>query len=136
MCLSMGLAACGTTGSLTPANTSSFASATQTATPTASASTASANIKRPTSAPKPTARQSPHVVKTTHRPVPRKAAPPATTAPPPAATTAGCYPVSNAGTCYEPGEFCRNSDHGVTGRAGDGEAITCADNNGWRWEPA
>jgi hypothetical protein len=23
----------------------------------------------------------------------------------------------------------------VTGRAGDGETITCENNNGWRWEP-
>jgi hypothetical protein len=24
----------------------------------------------------------------------------------------------------------------MTGRAGDGEAIVCRNNNGWRWEPA
>lgn len=52
-------------------------------------------------------------------------------APPP-----GCHPLSNEGTCYEPGEFCRDSDHGVTGRAGNGETIICEDNDGWRWEPA
>lgn len=73
--------------------------------------------------------------------------PPHTTAPaaapaPPAATKpavpkpAGCYPLSNEGTCYEPGEFCRKVDHGSSGVAGDGEAITCEDNNGWRWEPS
>ena len=39
------------------------------------------------------------------------------------------------GTCYEPGEFCRNSDYGVHVVAGDGEQIVCADNDGWRWEP-
>ena len=55
---------------------------------------------------------------------------------PAAAAPAGCYPLSNEGTCYEPGEYCRNADHGVSGMAGDGEAITCEDNNGWRWEPA
>jgi hypothetical protein len=49
---------------------------------------------------------------------------------------AGCYPLSNEGTCYEPGEFCRDSDHGARGLAGDGERIVCEDNNGWRWEPA
>jgi hypothetical protein len=27
------------------------------------------------------------------------------------------------------------SDHGKTGVAGDGAAIKCEDNNGWRWEP-
>jgi hypothetical protein len=57
------------------------------------------------------------------------AAPPASTAP------ARCYPLSNAGHCYEPGEFCRTSDHGKSGVAGDGEAIKCEDNDGWRWEP-
>jgi len=46
-----------------------------------------------------------------------------------------CYPLTNGGNCYEPGEYCRNSDHGISGIAGDGEAITCAYNNGWRWEP-
>jgi hypothetical protein len=38
--------------------------------------------------------------------------------------------------CYEPGEYCRDSDHGSSGVAGDGEAITCEDNDGWRWEPS
>jgi hypothetical protein len=55
---------------------------------------------------------------------------------PPPVTTTGCYPVSNEGTCYRPGEFCRNSDHGMTGRAADGEAIICTYNDGWRWEAA
>jgi len=65
-------------------------------------------------------------------PSPRTTSEPA----PPPATAASCYPLSNEGTCYEPGEFCRNSDHGVTGVAGDGEKIICEDNDGWRWEPA
>jgi hypothetical protein len=56
--------------------------------------------------------------------------PPATTAP------ASCYPLTNGGNCYESGEYCRNADHGASGVAGDGEAITCEYNNGWRWEPA
>jgi hypothetical protein len=47
-----------------------------------------------------------------------------------------CYPLTNGGNCYEPGEYCRDSDHGTSGVAGDGEAITCEDNNGWRWEPS
>jgi hypothetical protein len=59
--------------------------------------------------------------------VSKKPAPP----PPPAA----CHPLTNGGNCYEPGEFCRDSDHGVTGLAGDGKVITCEDNDGWRWEP-
>jgi hypothetical protein len=68
------------------------------------------------------------------------AAAPATpaAAPAPTASTApaGCYPLSDEGTCYEPGEYCRDDDHGMSGVAGDGEAIICEDNDGWRWEPA
>jgi hypothetical protein len=55
---------------------------------------------------------------------------------PPPATGGGCYPRSDEGTCYRPGEYCRDPDHGVTGRAADGEPIVCRDNGGWRWEPA
>jgi hypothetical protein len=36
---------------------------------------------------------------------------------------------------YEPGEYCQDSDQGVTGQAGDGKAITCENNDGLRWEP-
>ena len=50
--------------------------------------------------------------------------------PPPA-----CYPRSSAGNCYEPGEYCPTADHGLSGIAGDGKAILCEDNDGWRWEP-
>lgn len=46
-----------------------------------------------------------------------------------------CYPLSDEGTCYEPGEYCRDADEGTSGIAGDGEAITCEDNDGLRWEP-
>ncbi len=63
-------------------------------------------------------------------------APPPVAAPPPAPKAAACYPLSNEGHCYEPGEFCRDSDHGASGIAGDGKKIICADNDGWRWEPA
>jgi hypothetical protein len=62
---------------------------------------------------------------------PTKVAPPPPPPPPPA-----CYPMTNSGNCYEPGEYCRADDHGTSGVAGDGEAITCEDNNGWRWEPS
>jgi hypothetical protein len=48
----------------------------------------------------------------------------------------GCYPLTDSGNCYEPGEYCRNADHGMSGVAGDGKAIICEDNDGWRWEPA
>jgi outer membrane biosynthesis protein TonB len=57
-------------------------------------------------------------------------------APPTTPTTpSNCTPLTDGGNCYEPGEFCRDDDHGMSGTAGDGEAITCEDNDGWRWEP-
>lgn len=67
---------------------------------------------------------------------PTQAPPPAPVNPPAAAPAAACQPLTNGGNCYEPGEYCRNADHGVHGVAGNGEAIVCTDNNGWRWEPA
>jgi cardiolipin synthase len=61
--------------------------------------------------------------------------PPTSASPPPSPTTAGCYPIDNEGGCYKPGEYCRDDDHGTTGRAGDGQTITCEDRNGtWYWE--
>jgi hypothetical protein len=59
---------------------------------------------------------------------------PLVTSPP--ATTTSCHPLTNGGKCYSPGEYCRTSDHGVSGVAGNGTSITCKDNNGWRWEPS
>jgi hypothetical protein len=75
---------------------------------------------------------------TTQAPAPTKSAPttPPAAAPSTSAAPAGCHPLTNSGKCYEPGEFCRTADHGVSGVAGDGEAITCEDNDGWRWEPS
>lgn len=67
---------------------------------------------------------------------PAETTPAASPAPSASATQAGCYPISDEGTCYEPGEYCRDDDHGVSGVAGDGESIICEDNDGWRWEPA
>ena len=130
--LSMGLAACGTTGSLAPGNTS--ASATQ-----APAAIASANAGSATYPANPAARQSPRAAKTTTPPVPpppKTPKPLDTAVPRPPATTSSCHPRSDEGGCYEPGEFCRKSDHGVTGRAGDGKTITCRNSNGWHWEAA
>jgi hypothetical protein len=64
--------------------------------------------------------------------------PPANQAPATQAPTSasGCHPLTNGGNCYEPGEYCRKADHGASGVAGDGRAISCEDNNGWRWEAA
>jgi hypothetical protein len=69
-------------------------------------------------------------------PGPASSAPPPSTAPPATTAPASCHPLTNGGHCYQPGEDCRNSDHGLSGVAGGGEAITCKDNDGWRWEPA
>jgi hypothetical protein len=66
--------------------------------------------------------------------LPTKPAAPARPTSPPA-TQAACFPLSDEDTCYEPGEFCRDSDHGASGVAGDGKSIRCEDNDGWRWEP-
>jgi cardiolipin synthase A/B len=52
------------------------------------------------------------------------------------AGSSACYPLDNDGACYEPGEYCRDDDHGTTGRAGNGSTITCEDDNGWFWKPA
>jgi hypothetical protein len=57
-------------------------------------------------------------------------------APKPTPTPSACHPLTNSGNCYEPGEYCRDADHGASGVAGDGETITCEDNNGWRWDPS
>ncbi len=59
---------------------------------------------------------------------------PARSTSPAAAGLASCHPLTNGGNCYEPGEYCRDADHGTSGVAGDGKAITCEDNDGWRWE--
>lgn len=56
-------------------------------------------------------------------------------APAPTPAPASCYPLTNGGNCYRAGEYCRTTDHGAFGIADNGEAIVCANNNGWRWEP-
>ncbi len=63
--------------------------------------------------------------------------PPTSATPTSVAATAACSPIDNEGGCYKPGEYCRDDDHGMTGRAGDGQAITCELHNGaWYWEPS
>ena len=130
------------------------ATATATATATASASASSTRTPGPVRTPAAAAKVKVQPKKTPAPPATYRAPappppppPPHTTAPaaapappavtkPAAAKPAGCYPLSNEGTCYEPGEYCRKADHGSSGVAGDGKAITCEDNNGWRWEPS
>jgi hypothetical protein len=68
-------------------------------------------------------------------PAPAPAPSPSRSAAPPPPPAPSCYPLTDGGSCYEPGEFCRDSDHGASGVAGDGEKIRCEDNDGWRWEP-
>ena len=114
-------------------------------------------IPAPSSSPAATTASAKPAVKPKPKPRPKPPAPPVTTqaaapvqppapvhtsapthpAPPPPTHRAtppsqSCYPLSDEGTCYEPGEYCRDDDHGMTGRAGDGETIRCEDNDGWR----
>jgi hypothetical protein len=92
-----------------------------------------------TAKPKPIAT---HAARATYAPTPTYSAPAPVkthTAPAEVPTTQApaapsCHPQTSGGNCYEPGEYCRNSDHGATGVAGDGKSITCEDVNGWRWE--
>jgi hypothetical protein len=50
---------------------------------------------------------------------------------------AACYPKTSGGNCYRAGEFCRKSDLGSAGVAGNGERIRCeASGSRNRWEPA
>jgi hypothetical protein len=59
-----------------------------------------------------------------------------TAAPSPAPISGdSCHPLTDGGNCYESGEYCRETDHGIVGVAGDGKSIVCTDNDGWRWEP-
>ncbi|GHB15765.1 hypothetical protein GCM10010377_01480 [Streptomyces viridiviolaceus] len=45
-----------------------------------------------------------------------------------------CSIVSNAGNCYQAGQYCRNSDHGATTTTARGTRITCTySSNAWRW---
>jgi len=139
-------------GSRTTAGLATTASATATGTTSHHAAQATATAQRTqpvqTQPAAPTATHAP--APSAHAPTPSvpalttpaatapAATAPAATAPPPAASAAptGCHPLTNAGNCYEPGEYCRDSDHGVSGIAGDGEPIICEDNDGWRWEPS
>ena len=118
--------------SVTPTPTEQLASnspvSTSTPTPTTTPTPTPTPTATPAPAPPPQAPPPPAQAP----PPPPPAAPP----PPPPPVPANCYPLTNAGNCYEPGEFCRTSDHGKTGRAGNGETIICQNKNGWRWEPA
>ncbi|MFF9063289.1 hypothetical protein ACF09K_32075 [Streptomyces sp. NPDC014882] len=45
-----------------------------------------------------------------------------------------CSITSNAGNCYQAGQYCRNGDHGASTTTASGARITCTyRSNGWRW---
>lgn len=109
--------------------------------PTHTAASSPAPTPHPTKAPpkkKPITSQAPTPAprQTAAAVAPSPAAPPTPVAAPAQPAPASCHPLTNAGNCYEPGEFCRKADHGTSGVAGDGKAITCEYNDGWRWEPS
>src|ERR1700730_8433779 len=84
----------------------------------------------PSTSPTPTPTPTPTL---THAAAPPPA-PPAPSAPPPRAPPpppASCYPLTNSGHCYEPGEYCRTADRGASGVAGDGGKIMCEGKNRW-----
>jgi hypothetical protein len=73
----------------------------------------------------------------THSALKQSVKPTATSSKSPAARpSASCHPTTSSGHCYEPGEYCRKSDHGASGVAGDGAKIICKNHHGWRWEQA
>ncbi len=106
------------------ATATSAGAAAASASPTPARSTAAPPTKAPVIVPAPTKPATSQPVRVLPPPVQHTSAP-----------ASSCYPLTDKGKCYEPGEFCRKSDHGATGVAGDGERIICADKNGWRWEP-
>lgn len=125
-----------TSGTLSPAGSESSISANVTATATASTT----QLQAPDSPSIPPA--SPVAVRTTHVIAtqvytPAAAPAPTTHAPQPVQTIVraqSCYPLTNGGKCYSPGEYCRDDDHGTSGIDAEGDAIVCEDNGGWRWE--
>lgn len=74
------------------------------------------------------------------QPAPLPATPPPAPQPPPATAVpappqSSCHPMTSTGHCYQPGEYCPDADHGLSGIDSNGAAITCEYRNGWRWEP-
>jgi hypothetical protein len=148
----VGVAACVATRPTSDVTSASSATPTSTAAPTHTAAaartgapppTARAAVPAPTyettpaakpNAPPKAAPALPSTVQAAAPAPPSKQQPPTAAPPPP--PKASCYPLSDENTCYEPGEYCRDSDHGKSGVAGDGKAIICEDDDGWRWAPA
>lgn len=136
----LAVAACGSHSSSTTAPVKPSASHSATPAPSHSVVTPPAShtpVTVRTTAKPPVAHRSsapPVVVASQAAPAPVKPAAPTATAqaaPPPV----GCTPHTSGGNCYKAGEFCPAADHGISGIAGNGAAITCRDNGGtWRWE--
>ncbi|WP_416873494.1 hypothetical protein [Kitasatospora sp. SC0581] len=110
------------------------------ASPTATAPADPAAPSAPPAAPAPAAPVAPAPAAPA---APAPAAPPApapTHAPPapqPAAPSehqASACTTDSKGNCIVRGRICPNSAHGDTGSDANGRALTCRDNNGWRWE--
>jgi hypothetical protein len=105
--------------------------------------TASPTTAPPTTAPPVTAPPTTTPPTTTSPPTtlpPTTTTPPTTAAPPTGAVgqavPAGCSPLASSGNCYRAGETCPDADHGVSGTTATEGAVTCEDNDGWRWEPS
>ena len=63
-------------------------------------------------------------------------APASTAAPAPPASSGGCLPLTPSGTCYRPGEYCSDAEHGESGIGSGGVPITCEPTGSrlWHWE--
>ncbi|MEU9165429.1 hypothetical protein AB0D29_34770 [Streptomyces sp. NPDC048424] len=68
-------------------------------------------------------------------PAPQTPKPVATTKAPTQPPKADCEIVSNAGNCYNAGQFCRKADLGRSTHAGNGRVIHCRlDGSQPRWQ--
>ncbi|MFJ3636860.1 hypothetical protein ACIPRL_32230 [Streptomyces sp. NPDC090085] len=128
--------------SLPPAATSVSPSQTS-AEPSLSASPSPSATPTPSASPSPTvAPPSPAAPAATRTADPKppasrttKPAAPATTKAPPPPAKAECEIVSNAGNCYNAGQFCRKADLGRSTHAGNGRMIHCRmDGSQPRWQ--
>jgi hypothetical protein len=120
--------------SITPSPTHKAAASNSTAPVTASAA-ASSSSPAPVRTQAPATTAPPSTAPTTAPAAPPTTAPaaPPTTAP----AAPACSPLTSGGNCYEPGEFCPAKDHGMSGIAGDGKAITCSyysSSGTWHWK--
>lgn len=112
-----------------PPSPSPSPSSTPTPTPSASPSPSSARPSPAAPAVTRTADPKPPATRTT------KPAAPATTKAPAPPAKAECEIVSNAGNCYNAGQFCRKADLGRSTHAGNGRMIHCRlDGTQPRWQ--